>query len=73
MTAHLQSDPTERRFSQYRQISEGRLFVSFREVLNSERILSCRSLIKEYRNFWEENLLPDIHPSLTILDELFDN
>jgi hypothetical protein len=73
MTARLQSDPIERRFSQYRQMSGGRFLVSLREVLNSERILSCRSLIKESINFWEENLLPDSHPSLTILDELFDN
>ena len=34
----LQSDPLEKRFSQYRQMSGGRFLVSLREVLNSERI-----------------------------------
>ena len=40
-TARFQSDPIERRFSQYQQMSGGTFLVSFREVLNSERILSC--------------------------------
>ena len=38
MTFCLQSDPIERRFSQYRQMSGGRFLVSLREVLNSKRI-----------------------------------
>ena len=59
LTARLQSDPIERRFSQYRQMRGGRFLESLREVLNSERILSCRSLIKEDVNFWEEDLHPD--------------
>ena len=46
MTARFQSDPIDRRFSQYRQMSGGRFLVSLREVLNSERMLGCRSLIK---------------------------
>ena len=56
LTARLQSDPIERRFSQYRQMSGGRFLVSLREVLNTERILSCRSLIKNDINFWKEDL-----------------
>ena len=56
MTSHLQSDLIERLFSQYRQMSGGRFLVSLREVLNSERILSSRSLIKENINFWEEDI-----------------
>ena len=56
ITARLQSDPIKRRFSQYSQMSASRLLVSFREVLNFERILRCRSLIKENINFWEEYL-----------------
>lgn len=54
MTARLQSDPVERRFSQYRSMSGGRFLVSLREVNNSERILACRSLIKEGVYFWNE-------------------
>ena len=56
LTARLQSDPIERRFSQYRQMSGGRFLVSLREVRNTERILSCRSLIKNDVNFWKEDL-----------------
>ena len=73
MTARLQSDPIERGISQYRQRSGGRFLVSLREVLNSARILSCRSLIKENINFWEEDLEPDNVQSTMVLDELFDN
>ena len=46
LTARLQSDLVERRFSQYRQMSGERFLVNLREVLNTERISSCRSLIK---------------------------
>ena len=51
-TARFQSDPIERHFSQYRQMSGGRFLISLREVLNSDKILSCRLLIKENINFW---------------------
>ena len=72
LTARLQSDPIERRFSQYRQMSRGRFLVSLREVLNSERILSCRSLIKENINLWDENLQADQNQNaVTVLDEMF--
>ena len=47
ITARSQSDPVERWFSQYRQMSGGRFLDNLREVLNSKRILRCRSLIKE--------------------------
>ena len=47
LAARLQSDPVERRFSQYRQMSGGRFLNNLREVLNSKRILRCHSLIKE--------------------------
>ena len=63
MTSRLQSDPIERRFSQYRQMSGGRFLVSLREVNNSERIIRCRSLVKADINFWKEDLGSD-KPSL---------
>ena len=43
-----------------------------REVFNSERILSCRSLIKENINFWEENIDSDAEESLDSINDLFD-
>ena len=57
-TRRFQSDPLENRFSQYRQMSVGRFLVSFREVLSTGRILTCRSLLKQNINFGEENLKP---------------
>ena len=54
LTAHLQSDPIERRFSQYRQLNGGHFLVSLREVETSEKILLCQTLLKENINFWEE-------------------
>ena len=65
MTSRLQSDPIERRFSQYRQMSGGRFLVSLREVTNSERIIRCRSLVKADINFWKEDLGSD-KPSLDV-------
>ena len=58
MTARMQSDPVERRFSRYRQISGGNFLVSLRVVLNSEILLVCRALLKAKINFWEEDLKP---------------
>ena len=63
MTSRLQSDPIERRFSQYRQMSGGRFLVSLREVTNSKRIIRCRSFVKADINFWKEDLGSD-KPSL---------
>ena len=63
MTSRLQSDPIERRFSQYTQMSGGRFLVSLREVTNSERIIRCCSLVKANINFWKEDLGSD-KPSL---------
>ena len=71
-TARFQSDPIERRISQYRQMSGGRFLASFREALNSERILSCRSLIKENNYFWEENIDSDAEEFLDSINDLFD-
>ena len=50
-THRFQSDPLENRFSQYRQTSGGRFLVSLREVLSTETILTCRSLLKQNINF----------------------
>lgn len=52
----FQSDPLEKRFSRYRQMSGGRFLVSLREVLSSERIIAISSLLKENINFWEEDV-----------------
>ena len=53
----MQSDSIERRFSQYRQMNGGHFLVSLNEVTNSEKILLCRSLLKEDIDFWNESAL----------------
>ena len=45
--AKLQTDPLEKRFSQYRQMSGGNFLVSLREVLQSEKTFLCTTLLKE--------------------------
>ena len=46
MTARFQSDPIERRFGQYRQMSGGRFLVSLKDTICSEKILKIKSLLK---------------------------
>ena len=45
-------------------MSGGRVLVSLREVLNSERILQCRSLLKENVNIWEDDVAPVVTHTL---------
>ena len=61
LTAKLQSDPIERRFSQYRQMSGGRFLVSLKDVNCSEKILKIKSLLKSNCDLKdaESSLLPD--------------
>ena len=47
LTSRFQSDPLERRYGQYRQMSGGRFLVSLKEVLSSENIIKIKSLMKE--------------------------
>ena len=68
----MQSDPIERRFSQYRQINGGNFLVSFNEVSNSEKILLCRSLIKEKIDFWKESKLGSTPVNFDVLVFLMD-
>ena len=53
-------------------MSVGRFLLSLREGLNSERILSSPSLIKENINFWEENSDSDAEESVDSINDLFD-
>ena len=46
LTGRLQSDPLEKRFSRYRQMSGGRFLVSLQEVIRSESIIKLKSLLK---------------------------
>ena len=47
LTARFQSDPIERRFGQYRQMSGGRFLISEKDIAISEKILKIKALIKE--------------------------
>ena len=72
LKARLQSDSIERCFSQYRHMSGGRFLVSLREVINTEQISSCRSLINKDINFWKEDLQPESNKeeSYEMIDEM---
>ena len=63
LTSRYQSDPLERRFSQYRQMSGGRFLVGLREVNSSEKILKIRGLLKENINLLEEDLQIEVNQS----------
>ena len=52
LTSKFQSDPIERRFSQYRSMSGGRFLVSLREVTTTEKVLGCRSILKAEEDYW---------------------
>ena len=70
----MQSYPTERRFSQYRQMNGSHFLVSLNKVTNSEKILLCRSLVKEDIDFWNESALVT-NPALNFekLKQLLEN
>ena len=55
LTSRLQSDPIERRFGQYRQMSGGRFLISEKDITVSEKIIKMKSLLKEGLNI-DENL-----------------
>ena len=59
LTSRFQTDPLEKHFSKYRQMSGGRFLVSSREVQSSEKILCMKSLIKEDINSWDEEVKYD--------------
>ena len=47
LTTRFQSDPLEKRYSHYLQMSGGRLLVSIKDAMLSENILKIKSLVKE--------------------------
>ena len=47
MTSRFQSDPLERRFSQYRQMRDGRFLVVLREATSPEKIIKLKTLLKD--------------------------
>ena len=61
LLSRLQSDPLEKQFGKYRQMSGGRFLVSLREVQNSENILTVKPLIKAGINTWDERLVCSKH------------
>ena len=47
LTSRFQSDPIERRFAQYRQMSEGRFLAGLKDVTSLEKIIKIKSLLRE--------------------------
>ena len=52
-------------------MSGSRFLDNLREVLNSERILRCRSIIKEYINFCEEDITCENLECFTVTEDIF--
>ena len=48
LTSRFQSDPLEKRFRQYQQMSGERFLVGLRDVTSSEKIIEFKSLLKGY-------------------------
>ena len=46
LTSRFQSDPLERRFGQYRQMSGGRFLVGLRDVTHSQKTTKLKKLTK---------------------------
>ena len=70
LTARFQSDPLERRFSQYRQMSGGRFLVSLKDVQISEKIIKIKSLIKEGCDI--DDSVKDEKPDQSLTQSLLD-
>ncbi len=45
LLGHLQSDPIEKRFSWYRQLSGGNYYISVRQILEAEKSIRLKSLV----------------------------
>ena len=54
LTAHFQSNPLEKRFGQYRQMSGGHYLVGLKDTICSEKMLKIKCLLKEDLNVDEE-------------------
>ena len=52
-------------------MSDSRFLDNLREVLNSERILRCRSIIKEYINFSEDDITCENLECFTVTEDIF--
>ena len=71
LTARFQSDPLEKRYGQYRQMSGGRFLVSLREVESSEKILTLKSLLKENCD-WKQTVCLESNAAenmMTVIEE----
>jgi hypothetical protein len=69
LTSRFQSDPLERRYGQYRQMSGGRFLVSLKDVVTSEKILKIKSLLREGFDINEEVKIEyDYENELNILE-----
>ena len=47
LTGRFQSEPLERRFGQYRQMSGGKFLVGLKDVTISEKIIKIKIIVKE--------------------------
>ena len=67
LKARFQTEPLERQFSKYRQMSGGRFLVGLREATNNKQILALKPPLKESISFLQENIRPDSSKDLALL------
>ena len=63
LTAKFQSDPIEKRFGQYRQMSGGRFLISAKDVICSEKNVRIESLVQEGFIIDDKIMLEEDHSS----------
>ena len=62
MTSRFQSDPLERQFGQYRQMSGGRFLIELKKATSSEKIIKLKTLLKndiDISNIMDSNVERD--------------
>ena len=72
LTSLFQSDPLERKFGQYTQISGGRFLVGLRDVTHSEKIMKLNNLLKGDINPLTEDIFLEKDEEEKLQNFLFD-
>ena len=72
LTSRFQSNPLERRFGQYRQMSGGRFLVGLRGITHSQKIMKLKSLLRGDINVLTEDIFLKKDEEEKLQNLLFD-
>ena len=70
LPARFQSDPLEKRFSQYKEMSGGNFLVCLKEVQDTEKTRICRLLYEEQIDLWGKGLSSKVDITPQMMDIL---